>query len=309
MSVAALQQALQGQPPHSSSVPESLTPPGPQARLLLVDCRYDLADRNAGARAFAEGHLPGAVYAHLDDDLSGPTNGRNGRHPLPDRDALALRLRRWGADDDTLIVACDSSGGIWAARLWWLLRWLGHERVAVLDGGLPAWREAGGAWQPGTAAAPHDQPRQGQGADQAVRDGGFSVRPPLQATIGYAALRATLGQPPQLIVDARAPDRFAGLNETLDPVGGHIPGALNRHFRLNLDADGRCFKPAAQLRAEWCALLGDRQPEDAVMQCGSGVTACHHLLALAVCGLQGARLYPGSWSEWCVQPQAPVAVC
>jgi len=262
-------------------------------RVLLVDTGFDLADPAAGERAHAQSRLPGAVYLHLDRDLSGPRTGHNGRHPLPERGALAARLAAVGAGPHSTIVAYDASGGMYAARLWWMLRWLGHADAQVLDGGLAAWLAAGGAVDVGVAAA---RP-----------PGRFEALAPLVSAIDHDALRAGLGQGTQLIVDARSPDRFRGENETLDPVAGRIPGAVNRFFRDNLAADGR-FKPAAQLSDEWRALMGPRTPADLVQQCGSGVTACHNLLAMELAGLSGSRLYAGSWSEWCAQPGAPVAV-
>ncbi|MBI5255507.1 MAG: sulfurtransferase [Burkholderiales bacterium] len=262
-------------------------------QLLVCDCSFDLSDPNAGGRLHALGHVPGAVHVHLDQELSAAKTGRNGRHPLPERATFARRMAALGASDDSTIVAYDNAGGMYAARLWWMLRWVGHAQVAVLDGGLAAWRAAGGALQIGIAP--------GLGAGQ------FSVREPLVEALAYAPLREGLGKGQRLIVDARAPDRFRGENETLDPVAGHIPGAVNRCFRDNLQADGR-FKPAEQLRAEWTALMGGRTAADLVQQCGSGVTACHNLLAMEAAGLPGARLYPGSWSEWCAQPDAPVAL-
>jgi len=265
------------------------------APLLLADCRFDLARPDAGEQAYAAGHLPGAVYLHLDRDLSAPKTGANpgrGRHPLPTREAFAARLAELGFSDERPVVAYDASGGMFAARLWWMLRWVGHGAVQVLDGGLPAWDAAGGAL---SAVAVPPAPA-----------GRFTLRPPLVSTLAYDDLLEGLGRPPRLIVDARAPDRFRGENETLDPVAGHIPGAVNRFFQHNLGADGR-FKPAEQLRAEWQALMAGRRPADLVAQCGSGVTACHHLLAMEAAGLGGAALYPGSWSEWCAQPGAPVA--
>ena len=265
------------------------------APLLLFDCRFDLADTAVGARACDAGHLPGAVYLHLDDDLSAPRDGqppRNGRHPLPSRQAFAQRLAALGCHDALPVVAYDASGGMFAARLWWMLRWLGHGAVQVLDGGLPAWEAAGGALQGGPVPA--------------REPGRLSLRPPLVHTIDYAALRAGLGHGARLIVDARAPERFRGEGEILDPVGGHIPGAANRCFRDNLSPAGT-FKPQNQLRSEWLALMAGRTPADLVQQCGSGVTACHNLLALEAAGLGGSALYAGSWSEWCVQPNAPLA--
>lgn len=262
------------------------------APLLLADCRFDLADPGAGERAYAAGHLPGAVYLHLDRDLSAPKTGCNGRHPLPLREAFAERLAALGFADDVPVVAYDAAGGMFAARLWWMLRWVGHGAVQVLDGGLAAWDAAGGALS-GAAAAP-------------APAGRFTLRPPLVSTLDFDDLLEGLGRPPRLIVDARAPDRFRGENETLDPVGGHIPGAVNRCFKDNLAADGH-FKPAAQLRAEWLALMAGRRPADLVAQCGSGVTACHNLLAMESAGLTGSRLYAGSWSEWCTDPARPIA--
>ena len=263
------------------------------APLLLADCRNDLADPGAGQRAHERFHLPGALYFHLDRDLSAPPDGRNGRHPLPTREAFAERLAARGFADHLPVVAYDASGGMYAARLWWMLRWLGHEAVQVLDGGMAAWDDAGGALQAGPLA-----PR------AASR---FTLRPLLVGTVDFETVLGGLGHARRLIVDARSPDRFRGENETLDPVAGHIPGAVSRFFRDNLAA-GDHFKPADQLRSEWRALLGTHPPADLVAQCGSGVTACHHLLALDAAGLGGAALYAGSWSEWCSRPEAPVAL-
>lgn len=259
---------------------------------VVVDCSFDLADVRAGRRAYDAGHIPGAHYLHLDHDLSGPKNGRNGRHPLPDRADFVARMAALGLNDDTQVVACDNAAGMYAARLWWMLRWAGHRAVAVLDGGLAAWTAAG---LPLAADAP---------VVPAV--GRFSARKPLVTLVRHDEVRANLQQPARLLLDARAPDRFRGENETLDPVGGHIPGARNRLFRDNLGADGR-FKPAADLRREFDAVTGARPAAELIAQCGSGVTACHNLLAMEVAGLHGAALYAGSWSEWCAQPGAPVA--
>ena len=265
------------------------------APLLLCDCSFDLADPAAGALAHAQGHLPGALYLSLDADLSAPhtaANAGRGRHPLPTPEAFVQRLAGLGFDDGLAVVAYDNAGGLFAARLWWMLRWVGQAAVQVLDGGLAAWQAAGGVLQAGPVPA---RP-----------PGRLTRRPALVQAVDFNAVLAGLGRHPRLIVDARAPDRFRGENETLDPVGGHIPGAVNRFFRDNLGADGR-FKPADVLRAEWLAVLAGRQPADLVAQCGSGVSACHNLLALDVAGLAGAALYPGSWSEWCAQARAPVA--
>ncbi|WBS03879.1 sulfurtransferase [Pseudoduganella sp. SL102] len=261
---------------------------------VILDCRHDLLNPAFGREAFAAGHIPGAQFASIDDDLSGPKTGTGstfrGRHPLPERAALVQALRRFGIDDDSQVVAYDAQGGMYAARLWWLLRWIGHEAVAVLDGGLPAWQAAG---QPVTADL----------APQRTA-GGIAERPSLMRTVSVDDVVANLDTGAFTVVDARASDRFRGENETIDPVGGHIPGAKNRFFKDNLAPDGK-FKPAAQLKDEFAPLFAS--PAAAVMQCGSGVTACHNLLALEVAGLPGAALYPGSWSEWCAAPERPVA--
>jgi thiosulfate/3-mercaptopyruvate sulfurtransferase len=265
------------------------------APLLVFDCRFDLANPEQGAQSYRDCHLPGAIYLHLDRDLSGSRgNGTaaGGRHPLPSREDFAARMAALGCQDDLPVVAYDTSGGMYAARLWWMLRWIGHPTVQVLDGGLAAWDAAGGA----LAAGPVP-PR---------APGRLMLRPPLTRSVDYDDLRAGLGVGPRLIVDARAPDRFRGENETLDPVGGHIPGAVSRCFRDNLLADGH-FKPSALLLAEWQAVMAGRSPSDLVQQCGSGVTACHNLLAMEAAGLAGAALYAGSWSDWCSRPGAPIA--
>ena len=260
--------------------------------VLVVDCSFDLADPAAGRRAYEGGHIPGARYVGLEDTLSAPKTGRNGRHPLPDRARFATAMAALGADDDTLIVACDNAAGMYAARLWWMLRWCGHERTVVLDGGVAAWKADG---LPLATGAPSTR-----------QPGRFSLRAPLVSTIDYEGVKANIASGERLVLDARAPDRFRGENETLDPIGGHIPGARNRLFRDNLAADGR-FKPADVLRREFAALFGARSPGTIVNQCGSGVTACHNLLAQEAAGLGGALLYPGSWSEWSAQPGAPIA--
>lgn len=251
---------------------------------VLVDCRHDLLDLAAGRAAYAAGHLPGAVFGDIETALSGAKYGPDGvfrgRHPLPEKEALLETLRGWGVDDGSQVVAYDAHGGMYAARLWWLLRWLGHEAVAVLDGGLAAWQALGG---PLTTEVP--TPARGT----------ITLRAPFVPTVTVAEVMDNLDRGGRIVIDARAGDRFRGENESIDPVGGHIPGAKNRFFKDNLQADGR-FKDAATLRGEFSALVAD--PARAIMQCGSGVTACHNLLALEVAGLPGAALYPGSWSEW-----------
>jgi thiosulfate/3-mercaptopyruvate sulfurtransferase len=270
--------------------------PALQARLaagaptVMLDTRFDLAQPAAGAAAYAAGHLPGACYAHLDADLSGARTGRNGRHPLPGRAAFAAWAGARGIAPGVQVVAYDDQGGPYAARAWWLLRWLGHADVAVLDGGWAAWRAAGGAVDT-VVPTPADA-----GVYPATSE-------PAMPTIDADALLAQLGR--VRLVDARAGARFRGEVEPLDPVAGHIPGATLRPFQDNLQADGR-FKPADVLRAEF-ARWGTPAAE-VVHQCGSGVTACHNLLAMAHAGLTGTTLYPGSWSEWCADPARPVAI-
>lgn len=260
---------------------------------IIIDCRHDLMDPTAGRTAYDAGHIAGARFANLDRDLSGAKNAADGsfkgRHPLPERDVLIATLRRWGISDDSQVVAYDGQGGMYAARLWWLLRSIGHASVAVLDGGLAAWQAAG---QGLTTAEPAPAP------------GSISAKPALTTSVNAHDILSNLTNLRRTIVDARAPDRFRGENETIDPVGGHIPGAKNRFFKDNLQADGR-FKPGHQLHEEFGALISE--PQTAVMQCGSGVTACHNLLALEIAGLHGAALYPGSWSEWCADASRPVA--
>jgi thiosulfate/3-mercaptopyruvate sulfurtransferase len=268
------------------------------SRLVLLDCGFDLADPQAGERAYQQGHLPQAQYAHLDRDLSGAKTGRNGRHPLPLRAVLAQTMARWGITPDVQVVAYDNQAMPYAARAWWLLRWMGHAPVAVLDGGRAAWQRAGGALVPGPAAAVAAAPPYPASAE------------PAQPSISAAELQAQLGQPQLLLLDARAAERFRGEVEPLDPVAGHIPGARQRFFKDNLAEDG-CFKPAAVLRAEFAAVMSAQAsaaPEQlqVVHQCGSGVTACHNLLAMAHAGWGSTALYAGSWSEWCSDPLRPM---
>jgi thiosulfate/3-mercaptopyruvate sulfurtransferase len=258
--------------------------------VVLLDCGFDLNDTGLGERHYRDSHLPGAQYAHLDRDLSGPKTGRNGRHPLPDRAAFSHTVARWGVKPGVLVVAYDEQAGPYAARAWWMLRWLGHVEVAALDGGAAAWLRAGGEMDeavpaPDAAAAPYPMASE-----------------PAMPTVATAALAATLGR--DLLLDARSAERFRGEVEPLDPVAGHIPGSLNRHFGRNLDRHGQ-YLPAAELRAAFASLGAGTRPM--VHACGSGVTACHNLLAMEAAGLHGSALYPGSWSEWCADPARPVA--
>jgi len=259
-------------------------------QLVIFDCRHDLMKPGAGELAYAQGHIPGAHFADTDRDLSGPKNGRNGRHPLPDAQIFKEWLGRNGVEASTQVVGYDNVGSASAARLWWLLKWLGHERVAVLDGGWEAWVKA---QQPISTSAP---------ASKQVRFTGT----PRDNWVGVTDVVGNLFSKEFVVIDARAADRFKGLTEPIDPVAGHIPGARNRLYKDNLLPDGR-YKTAEQLRAEFNALLAGTPPERIVHQCGSGVSACHNLLAMEIAGLPGSRLYPGSWSEWVADATRPVA--
>lgn len=260
---------------------------------VVLDCRHELTSPDAGSAAYAAGHIPGAQFADLDTELSdkstGPHGEFRGRHPLPERNAFVETLRRWGVNHGTQVVAYDAHGGMFAARLWWMLHWAGHEAAAVLDGGLSAWQALGLPLSTEQVSRPR---------------GNVEPRYSRVQAVGVDDMLANLRNPTHTVVDARSPDRFRGENEILDPAGGHIPGAKNRFFKENLQENGQ-FKPAEQLRAEFCALMP--APETSIMQCGSGVSACHNLLAMEVAGLSGAALYPGSWSEWCADPGRPVA--
>ena len=257
---------------------------------LILDCSFDLADTGAGERAYAAGHLPGAAYAHLDRDLAGAKTGRNGRHPLPSRDDWAATLARLGVTPAREVVVYDAQGGMYAARAWWMLRWAGHAAASVLDGGLQAWKAAGGGVEAGAAVA-------------AAAPAPYPLGRSLVATTDADALLKSLGR--VTLLDARAGERYRGEVEPLDARAGHIPGARSRFFKDNLDAQGR-FRPAAELRAAFEAF--GAAPAQVVHQCGSGVTACHNLLAMEAAGLPGSVLYPGSWSEWSSDPGRPVAI-
>ncbi len=260
---------------------------------VILDCRAELSDSNAGAAAFVAGHIPGAQHADADRDLSdkspGPGGAFRGRHPLPSQEAFIEKLRDWGVYPNSQVIAYDAHGGMFAARLWWMLRWVGHHGVAVLDGGLSAWQAVGGELTTDVINRPR---------------GSITLQPSLASTVGADDVLANLSARAKTVLDARAGDRFRGENETIDPVGGRIPGAKNRFFKDNLQANGR-FKPAEQLRAELSALV--KNPAATIAQCGSGISACHNLLSMEIAGLSGAALYPGSWSEWCADPSRPVA--
>ena len=257
--------------------------------LIVVDVRHDLGDHGLGARRYAESHIPGAHFLSVENDLAGPRTGRNGRHPLPTPAALAATLSAFGVDASKQVVAYDQAQATYSARLWWMLRWLGHRNVAVLDGGIDAWVRAGFAVSTATPS------RNAARFVPAVSDSPVSV----ESLIGH------LEDIDYTLIDARGADRFRGENETVDPVGGHIPGAHNRPYARNLNANNT-FKDAATLRAEWQAVLAGRTPEQIVHSCGSGVTACNNALAMEIAGLPGSRLYPGSWSEWSADPSRPI---
>lgn len=260
------------------------------ASVLVCDCRSDLVDYDLGRRLYDQAHIPGARFVNMNSELSGPKNGRNGRHPLPDKAAFVSTLAQWGVNDDTLVVGYDSHGGMYAARLWWLVRRAGHANVVVLDGGLPAWLAAGfQVTSDVPAPREHGNVRQGS---------------PLVTEVDLVNVRAGLGNPGRIIVDARPADRFQGENETLDPRPGHMPGARSRPSKSNVTESG-FFKDAATLRAEYEQLLGSYKPQQMVATCGSGVSACHMLLAMQIAGLPGGSLYGGSWSEWSAQPDTP----
>ena len=265
--------------------------------LMVFDCSFDLAQPEAGTQAYLASHIPGAVYAHLDRDLSlkqpapGEQAASGGRHPLPSRERFAAWLSSIGFTNGMQAVVYDRNGCNYCGRLWWMLKWAGHDAVAVLDGGLQAWTAAGGAVL--------------AGAEPARTPANFTLQAPLRRLASAAEVLAALGQGGQTVLDARAAPRYRGEVEPLDPVAGHIPGALNRPFTENIAADGR-FKPAQLLRAEFQALLQGRPAATVVHQCGSGVSALPNLLAMEVAGLGPTALFAGSWSEWCSDPQRPV---
>ena len=256
----------------------------------IVDCRFDLKNEHWGRDQYRAGHVPGAVYASVNADLSGTPNGSNGRHPLPPLDDLAATFGRLGIGRSTQVVAYDQDAGSWASRLWWLLRYLGHDAVAVLDGGWAKWEREG---------------RPARGGDETRPRVIFpaSVRPDLYVDLNDVIAR--VNEKTGLLIDARLPERFEGRNETIDRAAGHIPGALNHFFKHNLADDGTMLPPE-KLRARFDQVLGDRSPVEAVMYCGSGITACQNLLAMEHAGLPGTRLYVGSWSEWSSDPSRPI---
>jgi thiosulfate/3-mercaptopyruvate sulfurtransferase len=259
---------------------------------VVFDCRAQITDPGAGARRYAEGHIPGAVHLSLDRDLSGPVTPDTGRHPLPDPRQFAAKLAQTGVSESTQIVAYDDAGGSHAARLWWLARWLGHRQVAVLNGGWQQWIHESRAV---STEVPVPEPRH---FDTRLQEG-------LWVTT-QEVLEGVRGRKRGLLVDVRGPSRYRGQEEPIDPVGGHVPGAVNLPYTESVAADGR-FKNPAELRRHFEAAFGATRPEQVVCMCGSGVTACHGLLAMEFAGLKGGRLYAGSWSEWIRDPSRPVA--
>lgn len=261
-----------------------------EARLCLFDCRFDLMRPDDGRTRYEDEHLPGAIYADLNRDLSAARTPGSGRHPLPAPEVFEARLRSWGVNGDSQVVAYDDANGMYAARLWWMLRWLGHEAVAVLDGGLRRWMQLD---LPLTDVAPLPRP------------GDFTARPQYSLAADAREVLSAASDPQRRVLDARAPERYRGEVEPIDAVAGHVPGARNYPFALNLDSESRLLAPDA-LRARFASSLEDVPAAGAIAMCGSGVTACHLLLALEHAGLTGARLYPGSWSEWSSDPLRPV---
>jgi len=257
---------------------------------VIFDCRHELTNPDFGIKAYAQSHIANARFAHLDRDLAAPLNGRNGRHPLPDPAVFADWLARMGVSNDKHVIGYDNAAGVYSSRLWWMLRWLGHQGVAVLDGGWQAWLAAG----------------QAVSAEVPVTKRSRFTGTPQESPVDWKYVLEHLQSPDMVLIDARANDRYHGRNETIDPIGGHIPGARNRFFKDNLTPQG-LFKSPEQLRDDFRPFVGSGSPEKIVSQCGSGVTACHNLLAMEIAGLKGGRLYPGSWSEWIADPSRPRA--
>ncbi|PLC55147.1 sulfurtransferase [Pollutimonas nitritireducens] len=269
----------------------------PASGWLVFDVRHDLVDHAAGRAAHQKGHIPGALYLDHERQLAAPKTGSNGRHPLPSRDDFAALMRAQGLTPRTSVLIYDGGNSMFAAHLWWMLRWLGHENAAVLDGGWPAWVAAGGDIETGTTVPAVT-------GGQATKDSGYPGQASMP-TVDAQTVLANIGKPSFVVLDARAANRYRGEVEPMDPVAGHIPGALNRPSTLNVREDGR-FKSAAELRHDFDELLQGRPADHIVHQCGSGITASHNLFAMELAGLHGSALYHGSWSEWCSDPARPV---
>lgn len=258
---------------------------------IIIDCRFSLADTEAGFKAYRHGHIPDARYAHLDKDLSSAVTDFTGRHPLPNFITLVNKLGIWGIDNNSQVVVYDDVSGAFAGRLWWLLRCLGHENIAVLDGGYKHWQKLG---LPVTTTLP------------TIKPSVFRAYPSENTGLTALDVENGLAQKAICLIDARTPERYRGEQEPIDPVAGHIPGAVNRPFQSNLNNNG-LFLSAEALRNQFKTLIGDKNPQQVVHMCGSGVTACHNLLAMEVAGLAGSKLYPGSWSEWIRNKNRPIA--
>lgn len=259
---------------------------------VIFDCRFTLTDPEGGRRAYESGHIPGARYVHLEDDLSAPIGSDTGRHPLPDPKVLTGKLCQWGVGVNRQVVVYDDSYGSMAARMWWLLRWLGHPDVALLDGGYPKWQREK---RPIAKEAPMD-----------VHHASCACLPERSSWVSAEEVAETLAEKKTRLLDARPDRRFSGEYEPFDPIAGHVPGSINWPFEENLDIDGT-FLPPEALREQYQALLKGAAPHQVIHMCGSGVTACHNILAMEAAGLSGSRLYPGSWSEWITDPSRPVA--
>lgn len=257
---------------------------------VVVDCRHFLQDFGAGSRLYEAAHIPGAFFASAEEDVAGTKTGTNGRHPLPSPERFAEFLRELGVNENTQIVAYDAGADMFAARFWFVARYIGHDAVAVLDGGFAAWAGTG---KPLSSEIPSKP-----------KNGNVQAHVRKELAVDADAVLASLGTKDLALIDARGADRFAGQNETIDPIGGHIPGAINRPFRSNFTGPFGQMKPPEQLRAEFEAL--DLDPQQIVHQCGSGVSAAVNMLAMEVAGFSGTRLYPGSWSEWCSDPSRPM---
>lgn len=271
---------------------ENLYPNLDNSNWILFDCRFSLADADAGAKAYRKGHIANARYAYLNNDLSSAVTGQTGRHPLPDFSLLAKKLGLWGVSNQSQVVVYDDAGGAFAGRLWWLLRCLGHERIAVLDGGIKIWQQQG---YPVTTRLP------------AIKPALFRAYLDENRWLTAAQVRDKLAAKSIKLIDARTSERYRGEQEPIDPVAGHVPGALNRPFQSNLNAKGLFLSPE-ELRQQFVQLLGDGHPADrTVHMCGSGVTACHNILAMEHAGLTGSKLYAGSWSDWITNKNRPVA--
>jgi thiosulfate/3-mercaptopyruvate sulfurtransferase len=257
---------------------------------VVVDCRYDLRNPDAGREQYRDGHIPGAVYAHLSKDLSGPVGHVGGRHPIPTTDAIEATFGGLGIGRDVQVVMYDADAGMFASRMWWTLRYMGHQAAAVLDGGWTKWLREG---------------RPQRAGEEARAPATFTGHPQEALRLSVSDIEASLGDPSTLLIDARAAERFEGGSEPIDRTPGHIPGAVNHFFRKNATDEGVMLSPDA-LRQQFAGVIGNRSPERVVMYCGSGVTACQNLLALEHAGLTGAKLYPGSWSEWSSDPRRPI---